>query len=377
MRSEIPRVPGFHSRTVSPSRQHPRESRANLSVVWMPLPEAHSASGFFVKRLDERGDCVKMYRQIAQVNMRGGASEAPQQGGHSSSLVRCSWLLLGLFFVISPARLSASGPVFSLSQSDPAWPLEAHTAFAVNPDVPLPSTISTISWFGQFNGTAPGGPVGFHLRFYAGTGTPAVALVGTFMTSYLHEAQWNGSIRYTATLNGFAVPAETHWVEIQAECPGVPQWGVSAIDDLWIASDRAVQSPTLGIEEWRDFALMQEDGASSGGAGAQAHRDAYLYAPEEIATRVLTVGPNPFVSRLNLRVCTATAIPPNATVLDVHGRIIARLSATVSGTRLWDVSWGGQTARGHDCPAGAYFVHISDGDTPSIVRRVVRLDGRR
>lgn len=82
--------------------------------------------------------------------------------------------------------------------------------------------------------------------------------------------------------------------------------------------------------------------------------------------RIVSAGPNPFVTEMTLAIEGAGNAAVTAVIYDVAGRRVRALAP--SGTNTFD--WDGRDARSVSVPAGVYWISVSDGAS-SDVRRVV------
>jgi hypothetical protein len=157
--------------------------------------------------------------------------------------------------------------------------------------------------------------------------------------------------------------------------------------ETWVATD-SISDPDIGLYDAAGATLLAS--ATSGGLGAteildytttsagdyqiKVYRKAatgnnvqrytmkiYEDASAGVVARadfIFSVSPNPFTDIVTARFEAPAAGAYRIEIFDVTGRLCRRVEGLAPGTGQVEAVWDGRDSRGHDAPAGVYFMRV-------------------
>jgi hypothetical protein len=280
------------------------------------------------------------------------------------------FLVLSITLCTIVSSGSTGADVATLSQYDPEWPLDGRTAFALTIPANAPLVIEQLSWRGEFYRGEPVPIAGFQTRAYRDAdGNPGTLLAEVGIGEFTRQNIGGNAFAYSAELTQpVALPAGTRvWLEIQAESPAIPQWGVLGIDSPETDDSRLMRCPTLGILRWSYFDWFE---GQPGGSSPLEH-DYPGVKPEGSLPQPL-IYPNPAFGGLSVIFSLEQAAHVKAVVYDVGGRIVRELVDSDLEVGRHEVKWDGLTNQGNTSGSGIYFIEVQ-AKSETLVRDKVLL----
>lgn len=281
-------------------------------------------------------------------------------------------LLLALGPIVNAAHAAGAA---SLSQYDPDWPLDGRTAFLLiaPPDNPL--VFDSLQWTGQFYMGDGSGPIEkFYLRLYEDLhGVPGEELVFEELTDWEAQASPSDFWQYSADCTPVHVPSSTAvWLELQAVCPAVPQWGLVAVENPPVMGQRLLFCPTLGIYRWQTIPLLEENPRDPVPLGT---RSPIPNECEASAARSIAIRPNPSHTEHRILLSLPAQSWITATVHDISGRTVRTLFSGDLEAGRHILTWNGHDNADRRCGPGIYYLRVADQANQPLIRKLVVIQG--
>lgn len=275
------------------------------------------------------------------------------------------YTLVGLLVMMS----NDSAAVATFSTSDPSWPIDARTAFQMLTAGGEPKVVTNLEWTGKYYNGEAGSGLRFRFRVYGNSADgPGRVIAERDIDSFSTAYAGDGALIYTATIPDVSLPVGTTiWVEIQAEGPAVPQWGLVSIQSLPTEDVRLIRCPELGLPTWSEYAEL---GFPRGNAPHVSASATDLQAKAK-SIQDLTVGPNPSAGSRTLRFSVSRSTEIKGGIYDVAGRRVRTLCDRTYSPGRHSIAWDGHTDQGVSCRQGVYFLRLVDDRGSRVQRKIM------
>jgi hypothetical protein len=158
--------------------------------------------------------------------------------------------------------------------------------------------------------------------------------------------------------------------------PGTGEYWAPRSAALFSATANQAYTPAgAGATGW--YAVVVTNENLGGGSFSLRVSSTTVGVPDvgaPFATRLTRVAPNPARGVVRIEYAKAVTGAAAFEVLDMAGRVVARIAAPDNATAAGTVTWNGRIAAGTRAPAGVYFVRMRVGGRPIDARKVALIE---